>query len=158
MAFKKGADRTVDWDLTNDPYPTWRKLEELVQKGKIRNIGISKWVLRAIFADRGLAFTFTYFSFNIQRIQNLTSNPLKIKPAVNQVELSYWNPQPELVKVTIDTPSSIDVEANCRILQWSKENNLLLEAYSPLGSAEKVKESLEIPEAGATCGVGVAVI
>jgi diketogulonate reductase-like aldo/keto reductase len=31
-------------------------------------------------------------------------------------------------------------------MQWAKENNLLLEAYSPLGSAEKVKESLQIPE------------
>ena len=26
-------------------------------------------------------------------------NPLKYKPAVNQVELSFWNPQPELLKV-----------------------------------------------------------
>lgn len=29
--------------------------------------------------------------------------------------------------------------------QWSKENGILLEAYSPLGSAEKVKETLEVP-------------
>jgi diketogulonate reductase-like aldo/keto reductase len=29
--------------------------------------------------------------------------------------------------------------------QWAKDNNLLLEAYSPLGSAEKVKKSLEVP-------------
>ncbi|KAH6912568.1 NADP-dependent oxidoreductase domain-containing protein [Coprinopsis sp. MPI-PUGE-AT-0042] len=107
VAFKKDSRNEIDWELTNDPYPTWQKLEELVQKGKIRNIGIS--------------------NFNIKRIQNLTANPLKIQPAVNQVELSYWNPQPELVK-------------------WSKENNLLLEAYSPFGSAEKVRESLEIPE------------
>ncbi|CAA7261557.1 unnamed protein product [Cyclocybe aegerita] len=106
VAFKKGGN-TVDFDLTENPYPTWQKLEQMVEKGKVRNIGIS--------------------NFNIRRIQNLTSNPLKIQPAVNQVELSYWNPQPELVK-------------------WSKENGLLLEAYSPLGSAEKVKESLEIPE------------
>ncbi|KAF8657312.1 hypothetical protein AX16_002234 [Volvariella volvacea WC 439] len=100
-------DGTIDWDLTNNPYPTWQKLEEMVEKGKVRNIGIS--------------------NFNIRRIQNLTANPLKIKPAVNQVELNYWNPQPELIK-------------------WSKENGLLLEAYSPLGSAEKVKESLNVPE------------
>jgi diketogulonate reductase-like aldo/keto reductase len=32
----------MDEDLTADPYPTWQKLEELVDKGKIRNIGISK--------------------------------------------------------------------------------------------------------------------
>ncbi|KAF6755902.1 aldo-keto reductase [Ephemerocybe angulata] len=107
VAFKKDTDNEVDWNLTDNPYPTWQKLEELVEKGKIRNIGIS--------------------NFNIRRIQNLTSNPLKVRPAVNQVELSYWNPQPELVK-------------------WSKENGLLLEAYSPLGSAERVKETLEVPE------------
>lgn len=33
------------------------------------------------------------------RIQNLTANPLKIKPAINQVELNFFNPQPELLKV-----------------------------------------------------------
>ena len=44
MAFNKDSAKTVDWKLTNDPYPTWQRLEELVQKGKIRNIGISKFV------------------------------------------------------------------------------------------------------------------
>ncbi|KAF8877158.1 NADP-dependent oxidoreductase domain-containing protein [Gymnopilus junonius] len=107
VAFKKGANTEVDHELTENPYPTWQKLEELVEKGKVKNIGVS--------------------NFNIRRLQNLTANNLKIKPAVNQVELSYWNPQSELLK-------------------WSKENGLLLEAYSPLGSAEKVKESLEVPE------------
>lgn len=38
-------------------------------------------------------------SFNIRRIQKLASHPLKVKPAVNQVELSYWLPQPELLQV-----------------------------------------------------------
>ena len=88
-------------------------------------------------------------SFNIRRIQNLTANPLKIKPAVNQVELNYWNPQPELLKVSIiikplifNNPFVLFVAAG---EQWSKENGILLEAYSPLGSAEKVKKTLEIP-------------
>jgi len=106
VAFKAGTNNEIDYDLTENPYPTWQKLEEMVEKGKVRNIGIS--------------------NFNIRRIQNLTANPLKIQPALNQVELNYWNPQPELLK-------------------WAKDNNLLLEAYSPLGSAEKVKESLEVP-------------
>jgi len=26
-------------------FPTWKKLEELVDKGKIKNIGVSKYVL-----------------------------------------------------------------------------------------------------------------
>jgi diketogulonate reductase-like aldo/keto reductase len=33
-----------DKGLSEDPYPTWKKLEELVLKGKIRNIGVSKCV------------------------------------------------------------------------------------------------------------------
>ncbi|PSR73736.1 hypothetical protein PHLCEN_2v10426 [Hermanssonia centrifuga] len=102
IAFKRGTSNELDVELTANPYPTWAKLEELVDKGKIRNIGISN-------------------------IKNLTANPLKHKPAVNQVELNYWNPQPEL-------------------LQWSKENGLLLEAYSPLGSSDQVKETLRVPE------------
>lgn len=107
VAFKKGQGQEVDHDLTESPYPTWQKLEEMVQKGKVRNIGVS--------------------NFNIRRLQNLTANPLKYQPAVNQVELSYWNPQPELLK-------------------WAKSNDLLLEAYSPLGSQNRVKETLEVPE------------
>ncbi|KAG5726412.1 hypothetical protein E4T56_gene9919, partial [Termitomyces sp. T112] len=103
----QNADSSVNEELTANPYPTWQKLEEMVEKGKVRNIGIS--------------------NFNIRRIQNLTGNPLKIKPAINQVELSFWNPQPELVK-------------------WAKENSLLLEAYSPLGSTGRAKDSLAVPE------------
>ncbi|KAF8627391.1 hypothetical protein AX17_006206 [Amanita inopinata Kibby_2008] len=105
VAINKNQD--VDWDLTENPYPTWQKLEELVERGKIRNIGVS--------------------NFNVRRLKNLTGNPLKIKPAVNQVEVNFWFPQPDLLK-------------------WSKENGILLEAYSPLGSAERVRESLSVPE------------
>ncbi|RDX48821.1 hypothetical protein OH76DRAFT_1351665 [Lentinus brumalis] len=107
IAVKKGTVDQVDEDLTANPYPTWKKLEELVDKGKIRNIGVS--------------------NFNIPRLRNLTANSLKYKPAVNQVELSYWNPQPDLLK-------------------WSKDHGLLLEAYSPLGSGTLVKETLNVPE------------
>ncbi|KAH9919322.1 NADP-dependent oxidoreductase domain-containing protein [Fomitopsis serialis] len=106
IALKKDTYE-LDEALTADPYPTWKKLEEMVEKGKVRNIGIS--------------------NFNIPRIKNLTANPLKYKPAVNQVELNYWNPQPELLK-------------------WCQEHDLLLEAYSPLGSNKQVKETLQLPE------------
>jgi diketogulonate reductase-like aldo/keto reductase len=41
--------------------------------------------------------------------------------------LSYWNPQPELLK-------------------WSQENGLLLEAYSPLGSNQQVNNTLQVPQ------------
>ncbi|KAJ7261773.1 NADP-dependent oxidoreductase domain-containing protein [Mycena haematopus] len=101
LAKKDG--QPYDKDLTHNPYPTWQKLEEMVEKGKIRNIGVSKCETR---------------------LENLTANPLKIKPAV---EISYWIPQPELLK-------------------WAKENNLLLEAYSPLGSDGRVKATLAVRE------------
>ena len=65
-------------------------------------------------------------------MKNLTANNLKIQPAVNQVELNFWNPQPELVK-------------------WAKKNNVILEAYSPLGSNKQVGESLNVPEVGRPC-------
>ncbi|KDQ07520.1 hypothetical protein BOTBODRAFT_192345 [Botryobasidium botryosum FD-172 SS1] len=107
IAFFPDEPQKIDYDLTNNPYPTWKKLEELVDKGKIRNIGVS--------------------NFNIRRLRNLTDNGLRYKPVINQVELNYFNPQPELVK-------------------WSKENGILLEAYSPLGSNKQVGESLNIPE------------
>jgi diketogulonate reductase-like aldo/keto reductase len=46
VAFKKGEFKdgkpVLDLELTNDPYPTWQALEKLVDKGKVRNIGISK--------------------------------------------------------------------------------------------------------------------
>ncbi|BGP42718.1 hypothetical protein JCM10449v2_006730 [Rhodotorula kratochvilovae] len=53
-------------------------------------------------------------NFTIGRCEKLLKTA-KIKPAVNQVELNLHLAQPELVK-------------------WSQENNILLEAYSPLGS------------------------
>lgn len=52
----------------------------------------------------------------------------KIKPAFNQVELNFSCAQPEL-------------------LQWSKNNGILLESYSPLGS-DGAKER-ELPEMSA---------
>ena len=38
-------------------------------------------------------------SLKRRRIKNLTANALKVQPAVNQVELNFWNPQPELLEV-----------------------------------------------------------
>lgn len=46
----------LDEALTANPYPTWKKLEELVDKGKIRNIGVSKYAsgLHFIFLNTTL--------------------------------------------------------------------------------------------------------
>lgn len=100
VAFKNGGKQNeLDWALTENPYPTWKKLEEMVEKGKVRNIGISKCVPLFNYSCNFIELKYKSCSFNIRRIQNLTANPLKIKPYVNQVELNYWNPQPELLKV-----------------------------------------------------------
>ncbi|KEI41272.1 uncharacterized protein L969DRAFT_614624, partial [Mixia osmundae IAM 14324] len=85
----------IDHELTKDFEPTWRAMEKLVESGKVRHIGVS--------------------NFNIRRCKELLGYA-KIKPVINQVELSIINPQPDL-------------------LAWSKQNNILLEAYSPFGSA-----------------------
>jgi diketogulonate reductase-like aldo/keto reductase len=122
-----GGMNVVDWDLTERPIKTWLKLEELVRAGKIRNIGTSKYaILFHIFLYITDLVLFP-FSFNIRRLQNLTASPsLTIQPAINQVELNYWNPQPEL-------------------LAWSKAHNVLLEAYSPLGGDGMVTKTLKLP-------------
>ncbi|GAA6059701.1 hypothetical protein JCM10212_000229 [Sporobolomyces blumeae] len=99
VAFKEGQDPktgkpNIDWDLTNDVYPTWQAMEKLVETGKVKHIGIS--------------------NFTIPKMERLFGKA-KIRPAVNQVELNLHCAQPELVA-------------------WAKKNDILLEAYSPLGS------------------------
>ena len=115
----------VDEYLTEHPFKTWKVLEELVNKGKIRNIGVSKYVL-VRFTIPSLSRSYIFHSFNQRRLLNLTSSDITMKPAVNQVELNFWNPQPELLK-------------------WSKEQGILLEAYSPLGGSRTVNKSLRLP-------------
>lgn len=73
-----------------------------------------------------LSDPFAFRSFNVPRLKNLTANNLKYQPAVNQVELNVFNPQPEL-------------------LSFAKEKGLLLEAYSPLGSTQQVGKALALP-------------
>lgn len=43
MAF--GKDGKNDAALTENPYPTWQKLEEMVEKGKVKNLGVAKYAL-----------------------------------------------------------------------------------------------------------------
>jgi hypothetical protein len=72
----------------------------MVEKGKIRNIGVSKcviysigwWLLTGVIISAASTFAGA-FAYSIQntiqstghRIQNLAANPLNIKAAVNQV-------------------------------------------------------------------------
>jgi diketogulonate reductase-like aldo/keto reductase len=115
-----------------------------VKKGKVRNIGVSKYVVRRPqllcndilnpfqFQHRKVTRSIRLLRFRndltrLHRLRKITDGDISIFPSVNQVELNFWNPQPNLVK-------------------WSKENGILLEAYSPLGSTKYVSKSLNVPE------------
>jgi diketogulonate reductase-like aldo/keto reductase len=67
----------LDKKLCDDPLPTWKAMEEMVNKGLCKHIGIS--------------------NFNIRRSEQLLKGA-KIKPVCNQVELNFSNPQPELLR------------------------------------------------------------
>ncbi|GAA6032988.1 hypothetical protein JCM8097_000086 [Rhodosporidiobolus ruineniae] len=80
VAFKgkdKDGKNIIDWDLTNDPLPTWQAMEALVETGKVKHIGVS--------------------NFTVGKMQKLLDKA-KIPPAFNQVELNLHCAQPELVK------------------------------------------------------------
>lgn len=62
--------------LSQDLIQTWQNLEKMVEKGKVRNIGIS--------------------NFNIRRVETLLSEA-NIKPVVNQVEVNWGVPNDELL-------------------------------------------------------------
>ncbi|KZP00463.1 Aldo/keto reductase [Calocera viscosa TUFC12733] len=86
---------------------------------------VSTWRAMEALVDGGKARHIGISNFNIRKTKDLISKA-KIRPAVNQVELNFHWPQHELVK-------------------WAHGNNLLLEAYSPLGSGDKSKEMLADP-------------
>lgn len=67
----------IKQELTKNPKPTWRAMEELYEAGKARAIGVSNWT--------------------IPGLKDLLSWA-KVKPAVNQVEIHPFLPNDELVK------------------------------------------------------------
>lgn len=71
------ANRQPLFDEKWNVKDTWPVLEELVAKGKIRNLGVC--------------------NFGIKKLEELLK-VANIKPSVLQVELHPYNPQPELVK------------------------------------------------------------
>ncbi|KNE65655.1 hypothetical protein AMAG_09637 [Allomyces macrogynus ATCC 38327] len=73
---------------------TWKAMEELPATGKVKAIGVS--------------------NYSIATLENLLKHAT-IVPAVNQVELHPYLPQPELV-------------------EYCKQKGIVLTAYSPLGS------------------------
>jgi hypothetical protein len=75
----------------------------LEEDGRIGEEGKgSEYRCQQVSYGQGIVKRYQHFplgSFSIRRLQNLTANPLEILPCINQVELNYWNPQPDLVKV-----------------------------------------------------------
>lgn len=102
---KIGSDGkyVIKHDLTENPEPTWRAMEEIYAQGKAKAIGVSNWT--------------------IPGLQKLLS-VAKVKPTVNQIEIHPFLPNEELVR-------------------FCKENDILPEAYSPLGSQDQVPNTGE---------------
>lgn len=75
---KLGADGKyiIKKDLTENPEPTWRAMEELYKSGKARSIGVSNWTIDGL--KKLLAFA-------------------EVKPTVNQIEIHPFLPNTELV-------------------------------------------------------------
>lgn len=91
IAAEKNADNTVkigpdgkyviNKELTENPEPTWRAMEELADSGKARAIGVSNWTIEGLKKLLGFA---------------------RIKPAVNQIEIHPFLPNTELVQFCFD--------------------------------------------------------
>lgn len=103
VAIKKGIDYpTRKEEFLNDQEApinsAWEVLEETVEMGLVKHLGVS--------------------NFNKRRLRELL-NSARIKPEMNQVEMHPFLPQHGL-------------------LSYCNENNILVTAYAPLGSAYRV--------------------
>lgn len=80
---KIGADGKyiIKHDLTNNPEPTWRAMEELYRAGKCKAIGVSNWTIEGL--KKLLSFA-------------------EVKPMLNQIEIHPFLPNTELVKFCQD--------------------------------------------------------
>ncbi|KAI1648273.1 Aldo/keto reductase [Daldinia loculata] len=76
---KIGADGKyiIKKELTENPEPTWRAMEELYEAKKTRAIGVSNWTIPGLKKLLQIA---------------------KVKPAVNQIEIHPFLPNEELVE------------------------------------------------------------
>lgn len=122
---KIGADGkyVINKELTENPEPTWRAVEEIYESGKARAIGVSNWTIDGL-----------------KKLQSFA----KVKPTVNQIEIHPFLPNEELVKYCL-------------------ENDVLPEAYSPLGSqnqvpttGEKVRTNKTLNEVADRSGLNLA--
>ncbi|KAF8311920.1 NADP-dependent oxidoreductase domain-containing protein [Cantharellus anzutake] len=132
VAFEKGT-REVDADLTENPCTT---VVEMVDKGKVRNIGVS--------------------NFNSRRLENLTASPLKYQPAVNQVETNWLNSRPKLLEwsrnngTLLETYSPLgsdrQVKDSFTIISWLKQRGVVVlpKSVIPPGIQENI-QVFELP-------------
>ncbi|KAI1438865.1 Aldo/keto reductase [Xylaria sp. CBS 124048] len=90
-------------ELTENPEPTWRAMEELLAAGKTRAIGVSNW--RISDFKKLLAFA-------------------TVKPHANQIEVHPFLP-------------------NSEVIDFCVANDILIEAYSPLGSQDQIPNTGE---------------
>ncbi|KAJ1942010.1 hypothetical protein FBU59_003330 [Linderina macrospora] len=104
-----------DCDPQIDVIDTYRAMEKLLETGKVKAIGVS--------------------NFSVDRLERLLANT-SIIPAVNQVELHPYLPQPKLV-------------------EYCQSKGIALTAYAPLGSIIKdhLREDPVVVEVAKSCNV-----
>ncbi|KAI0024457.1 NADP-dependent oxidoreductase domain-containing protein [Xylariomycetidae sp. FL0641] len=90
-------------ELTENPEPTWRAMEELLAAGKTRCIGVSNWTIDGL--KKLMSFC-------------------KVKPQINQIEVHPFLPNTELI-------------------EFCQKNDIMVAAYSPLGSQNQVPSTGE---------------
>ncbi|KAJ3309552.1 hypothetical protein HDV04_005935 [Boothiomyces sp. JEL0838] len=107
----------IHWPITQDP---------VTKQNKIDLEGIKQtWKAMESLVDQGKTRAIGVSNFTIDQLKVLLPS-CRIKPAVNQVELHPYLPQNDLV-------------------QFCKENDIVVTAYSPLGSSPGPESVLNDP-------------
>lgn len=112
-----GGHPVEDHKLSADLATTWREMERMVQKGKVRNIGVS--------------------NFNIRRTEELLKATTDSNPVINQVEVNFGVANEELLhyseahQILLQAYSPLGGSANIEkylnepiILDVAKRNNM----------------------------------
>lgn len=116
--YDKNGIAVIDESFTIED--TWRAMEELVELGLVKNIGVS--------------------NFSIALLERILSIPdLKIKPVINQVELHPYLPQQELRKFCAE--NGIVVEAYSSLGSGKEPSLLEDETILAVSNEEKITPS-----------------